>query len=247
MPLAMTQKMFFHAISKNVTGFFFPNLCVVCRGSLTNDKWLCGQCIEVLGRNHGKRDACPFCGQNRLVRLCACASGQRRPIEAVYSIFDFDDTIQCIVHEIKYRGQKRLAFDTGKEYVKFVPPLFFEGMDTVVSVPLHFFRMMKRGYNQAEYLARGFVRGTAMSLEYIQHALIRKRPTKTQTKLSRAMRQQNVRGAFMVSSRNRKRIEHKNIILVDDIVTTGATTQECATALLAAGCGKIRVLSLARD
>jgi ComF family protein len=214
---------------------------------LTNDKWLCGRCLETLRASHARRDACPLCGQNRSLRLCTCAFAWKYPYEAVYSIFDFDETIQGIVHEIKYRGQKRLALDMGRVYAKLVPPSFFEGMDTVVSVPLHFFRRMKRGYNQAEYLARGFVKGSAAPLEYFPRALIRKRPTKTQTRLSRKLRLQNVRGAFIVSPGKRKYFENKNIILVDDIVTTGATTGECANALLAAGCGKIRVLSLARD
>ncbi len=239
--------MLFHAISRNAAGLLFPNLCVVCRNVLTNDKWLCGRCVDALARNHEQRDACPLCGQNRSLRLCTCAIGWKYPFEAVYSIFDFDETIQGIIHEIKYRGQKRLALDMGRTCVGLVPPLFLEGMDAVVSVPLHFFRMMKRGYNQAEHLARGFVKGSAAPLEYLQHVLIRKRPTKTQTKLSRRTRQKNVQGAFVVSPRKRKIIENRNIILVDDIVTTGATTAECAIALLAAGCGKVRVLSLARD
>lgn len=235
------------AISKNVTGFFFPNLCIVCRNVLTKDKWLCGRCVEALCGNHAHRDACPLCGQNRSLRICTCATVWKHPFEAVYSIFDFDETIQNIVHEIKYRGQKRLAHDMGKDYVKLVPASFFEGMDTVVSVPLHFYRMMKRGYNQAEHLARGFVKGSAAPLQHLQHVLVRKRPTKSQTKLSRRARGQNVKGAFIVSPGKRNCIENKNIILVDDIVTTGATTGECASALISAGCGTIRVLSLARD
>jgi ComF family protein len=239
--------MVFQTISKNAMGLFFPNLCIVCRNVLTYDKWLCGPCAETLRVNNARRDACPLCGQNRSLRLCACASVWKNPYEAVYSIFDFDETVQGIVHEIKYRGQKRLAMDMGKAYVNLVPPSFFEGMDTVVSVPLHFFRMMKRGYNQAEHLARGFVKGSAVPLQHLQHVLVRKRPTKTQTRLSRRARRQNVKGAFVVSPGKRNCIENKNIILVDDIVTTGATTGECASALIAAGCGKVRVLSLARD
>lgn len=243
----MAQKMLFHTISRNAMGFFFPNLCIVCQNVLINDKWLCGQCLEALARNHTQRDACPLCGQNRSLRACACDSGQKRPFDAMYSIFDFDKTIQGIVHEIKYKGKRRLAQDMGKTCAKLLPPKFFEGMDAVVSVPLHFFRMMGRGYNQAEHLARGFVLGNGSHPEYIRHALIRKRPTKSQTKLTREIRQENVRGAFIVPLRKKKHIENKNIILVDDIITTGATTAECAIALRLAGCGKIRVLSLARD
>jgi ComF family protein len=120
-------------------------------------------------------------------------------------------------------------------------------MHAVVAVPLHFFRIMTRGYNQAEFLAKGFTAASASRLESIENALVRKRATKTQTRLSRSRRKRNVQGAFVVSPAKRRLIENKNIILVDDIITTGATTGECAAALLAAGSGIIRVLSLVRD
>jgi predicted amidophosphoribosyltransferase len=86
-----------------------------------------------------------------------------------------------------------------------------------------------------------------LTIEYFRNILVRKRPTKTQTKLSRKLRKQNVHGAFSISPEKKRLIENKNIILVDDIVTTGATTSECASTLIAAGAGKIRILSLVRD
>jgi ComF family protein len=239
--------MFFKTLHKNAAGFFFPNVCIACRNTLTNDRWLCAECIRRLEMNHARRDACPLCGQNRSNRLCSCSLASPHPFEAAYSIFDFDETIKMAVHEIKYKGQKRLAFDLGKTYGPIIPSAFFDEMQAIVAVPLHFFRMMKRGYNQAEHLARGFAEGSGSNITLCKDVLIRKRPTSTQTKLSRSKRKRNVQGAFIVSPRKKHLIENKTIVLVDDIITTGATIGECANALLAAGSGVIRVLSLVRD
>lgn len=227
-------------------GLLYPRICIVCQNNLTTDTWLCGSCIEKLALNHAGRDACPLCGQNRRVRRCTCEYHWQQPFEAAYSLFDFDDTIQSIVHEFKYGGIKRLAFDMGKTYAGLFPSQVFEGMDAITAVPLFFFRFLKRGYNQAEYFAKGLAAGVN-GVGYLPDILFRKRHTKTQTKLSRSRRLTNVAGAFTVFPGKKKLLWGKNIIIVDDIITTAATTAECARALMDAGCGKIRVLSLARD
>lgn len=231
----------------NIIDLAFPRICIVCREKLSTDKWLCAKCIENLENNSAYREACPLCGQNRQLRRCTCEYHWPQPFESIYSLFDFDDTIKAIVHEFKYGGKKRLAFDMGKAFGEAVPASFFEGMDAMVPVPLHFFRSLKRGYNQADHFARGLARCRKEGIAYMPDVLVRKRITKSQTKLSRSVRQANVAGAFAVSKRKKDRVSGKNIIIIDDIVTTAATTAECARALLSAGCGKIRVLSLARD
>jgi competence protein ComFC len=239
--------MFLYSAMKNAVGFFFPRLCVVCAEPLSDDAWLCDACIQKLALNHSERDACPRCSQNRRIRPCTCEYNWQFPFESIYSLFDFDDTVKGITHEFKYAGKKRLAFDLGKSCTQFVPRSFFEGMNAIVAVPLFFIRKMKRGYNQAEYYARGMAFELGQSPVYLPDILVRRRPTKTQTKLSRKRRQTNVQDAFIVPARKKKFVSDKNIIIVDDIVTTAATTRECALALLAAGCGKVKVLSLARD
>lgn len=240
-------KMFLSSIIKNAIGFVFPRLCIVCAEKLSDDKWLCDGCIKKLMDNHSNRDACPLCGQNRQIRQCTCQYNWQFPFDSICSVFDFDETVKGVTHEFKYAGKKRLAFDMGKTWAKCLPASLFEGMDAIVAVPLFFLRKMKRGYNQAEYFARGIAATLGQKPPYVTNVLIRKRPTKTQTKLSRKLRQTNVAGAFVVPARKKEIIRNKNILIVDDIVTTGATTRECALALLAAGCGKVKVLSLARD
>jgi competence protein ComFC len=239
--------LFLSSIAKNAVGFFFPRLCVVCTERLSNDKWLCDACLQTLADNHAGRDACGRCGQNRTIRQCTCEYNWPNPFESIFSIFDFDETVKAVAHEFKYGGMKRLAFDMGKSYSPLVPASFFEGMDAIVAVPLFFLRRMRRGYNQAEYFARGVAQVRGGTPLFLPDILVRKRPTKTQTKLSRQKRRTNVQGAFVVPKRKRGAVAGKNIIIVDDIVTTAATTRECCLALKSAGCGNVKVLSLARD
>jgi competence protein ComFC len=235
-----------HSIGNNAIDLVFPRICIVCRGKLTLDKWLCDSCLELLWNNNMKRDACPLCGQNRIFRKCTCEYNRQEPFESAFSIFDFDDTVKSIVHQFKYDGKKNLAYDMGKKYAGLIPDSFFEGMDAVVCVPLFFVRQMRRGYNQAEYFAKGIVHGRS-SIDYIPNVIVRKRHTGTQTKLSRTRRVKNVEGAFMIFNGKKKLLQNKNMIIVDDVITTAATVGECAKILLEAGCGKVRVLSLARD
>jgi ComF family protein len=169
------------------------------------------------------------------------------PYEKMYSLFDFDDTLKAIVHEFKYNGFKRLAFVIGKTYAPLMPPSFLDGIDMVTSVPLHFFRRIKRGYNQADFFAKGVIAGSGLNLKFHRDILTRKRATKTQTTLSRKDRKKNMAGAFALSAGKKDLVKGKSLVLVDDVVTTGATTAQCALALLEAGAKKVRVLSLARD
>jgi ComF family protein len=233
---------------RNAEGFLFPNLCVVCRNTcLEKSRWLCGQCASLLKQNHEGRDACPLCSQNRRAHPCACEYAWDFPFEKIFSLFDFDDTVKELAHAFKYGGFKRLAFDLGKTYAGFVPRDFLDGMEIIAPVPLHFLRALKRGYNQAEYFARGIAASGAGQCTLCTEALARRKATRTQTALSKEQRTKNLASAFCVPPKKAHFIKNKNVILVDDIVTTGATTGQCATALLDAGARRVRVLSFARD
>jgi competence protein ComFC len=242
------------SFSDNCTGFLFPRICIKCRNTAAEGTgiaaWLCGSCISSLGKNLDARAAgraCPYCAQNLLAGACGCETAALRPYDGMYSLFDFDDTLKTVVHEFKYNGFKRLAFIMGKTYADRIPSLFFEGMDMITTVPLHFFRRIKRGYNQVDFFAQGIVAGAGLSIPLVRGVLARKRPTKTQTNLSRGDRLNNVKGAFIARAAGKDFFKAKNVILVDDVVTTGATTGQCAAVLRRAGAKSVRVLSLARD
>ncbi|RME95222.1 MAG: ComF family protein [Verrucomicrobia bacterium] len=116
------------------------------------------------------------------------------------------------------------------------------GFDAIVPVPLHPLKLRERGFNQAERLARWLGRAAGVP---VQTGWVRRvRPTRTQTALDRDARQKNMRGAF--EPRNGVRLNGQRIVLVDDVLTTGATTSACAAALRRAGAGEIGVWTVAR-
>ncbi len=209
-------------------------------------EWFCQGCIEKLAKNSADRDACPRCSHNRKIKECSCDLAWDHYFEQAFSFFDFDETVQDIAHQVKYKGKKDLARYVGREYACLIPDTFIDGVDGVLCVPLHFLRKMNRGYNQADYLAQGVIRGISSDIPYMNKLLYRTRNTKTQTKLDKEQRQKNLANAFAVYPKKGDQIRGKKLILVDDVITTGATTDLCTKVLLDAGAEAVRVLSLAR-
>lgn len=150
------------------------------------------------------------------------------------------------MQHIKYFGKKNLAFYMGTLFSGCIPDSFFNESDYIVAVPLHWLRKQKRGYNQAEWFARGIIYGREKP-SLITSGLVRRKKTSTQVKLDRSARQKNVSGVFGCTENLKKIITNKSLLLVDDVVTTGATTSSCAETLLDGGCKNVKVLSLARD
>lgn len=115
--------------------------------------------------------------------------------------------------------------------------------DLIIPVPLHKARMRDRTYNQSEFIAMGI--NHILTAEVINDAVVRSRFTPTQTRLNKSERKVNVKGAFSVNPKYTVKLRGKNIILTDDVITTGATILECASALKNAGCGKLWICSAA--
>lgn len=231
---------------RNARDLFFPGLCIACRRPCARENpWLCDSCVSRLEQNHSSRDPCPRCAQDRRIAVCACEHAWDFPFERIVSLFDFDDVVKEIAHAFKYGGLSRLAFDMGRTFGNLVPADFFDGMDLVVPVPLHVFRRLSRGYNQAERFAAGVCASREGRPVLRASALQRRRATRTQTALSREGRLKNLAGAFCVPRPDL--VRDKGVVLVDDIITTGATTGRCSQALLDAGATRVRVLSMARD
>jgi ComF family protein len=236
------------SIVKNIRDFIYPSLCIICDNPLSDqDPWLCSSCIEKLRTNTDSRKACPRCGQNMTYHTCACEVAWDHPYQRVFSLFDYDDTVRSIVKQIKYQGKKSLAHHIGKLFATRIPDDFLYNADAMLAVPLYFMRKFDRGYNQAERFAHGIAAGMDNRIPLLNNVLLRTRHTRTQTKLDREKRKKNLAGAFAVNSSNFDKIKGKTLILIDDVVTTGATTGQCAETLLGAGASTVRVLSLARD
>ena len=150
------------------------------------------------------------------------------------------------MHQIKYQGKKQLARYMGSVCAPYLDKAVIDACSVVVPVPLHWLRRQKRGYNQAEWFARGLF--TEASSPKVHTGILRRlRRTKTQTKLDKSARRGNVAGAFGMTPQGAEIIKGKTIVLVDDVITTGATTVAAAATLLAGGCSGVTVVSFARD
>jgi len=165
-----------------------------------------------------------------------------RKILAVRSLSTFDDHYKKLIHRFKYDKKiplgKRLAQSLGQAVAQ---ERDFASCDLVIPVPLHRARHRERGFNQSEVLADGV--SQAINLPLAKEILKRKKNTKDQTYLNAQQRAENVRDAFVVAQP--KKINDKKVVLVDDVITTGATLNECARMLEKAGAKRIFAVTLA--
>jgi ComF family protein len=157
-------------------------------------------------------------------------------------MFEKDSPIQTLLHNMKYNKFFRNGIELGKKIAIYNNSRLSDwNLDLVIPVPLHRVKRAERGYNQAFYIGKGI--SELLNLELNSMILRRKKLTETQTMLHIAERKTNVSNAFEV--RIPKKTESKNILLVDDVITTGSTINECAKVLLNAGAEKIYAASIA--
>jgi competence protein ComFC len=164
-----------------------------------------------------------------------CRAGLRG-FDAAYSFGAYEGVLRQLIHLYKYAKVQPLARPLCALLARALPR--DEAFDAVVPVPLHWRRRLQRGFNQAYLLARGLSRATGIP---VLSALGRVRSTATQAGLSNRSRRQNVTRAFR--SRN---LSGKRILLIDDVMTTGATGAACALALKQAGARRVVLLTVAR-
>jgi len=188
--------------------------------------------------------------------LCAECRRQEYAFDLARSFGLYSGNLRAAILQLKFHRRERL----GRKLGELLCPLWssirapdLENPPILVPVPLHHHRQRQRGYNQAELLARGLAKGlahradgpaTAKTLRVESHCLRRLRPTLPQTGLDPRARRDNVRGVFAVASP--KRIYQRTVLLVDDVMTTGATLSACAEVLRRAGARRVLVLTLAR-
>lgn len=145
-----------------------------------------------------------------------------------YLYFKTDDNWRKMVHRLKYRGEWRLGLTFGELYgAELKSSGLYDDIDLVVPVPLHIMKYLKRKYNQSEYIAEGIAKELGVKVD--RRALRRRRNNPSQTRQHAADRWLNVDDLFAV--RNPERLENKHILLVDDVLTTGATLSSCLYAL----------------
>lgn len=208
--------------------FCYPAACASCETPLESapPSRLCAPCASALNRL-ADAGACARCAKPLASQDAPCPYCHGRgipPYERIVSLGVFDDPLKELIHRMKYRGRWPLAEMLADRLCEApAARALLESADVLVPVPLHFIRHLHRGYNQAEVLARRIGSRRHQRGKPIVEALRRTRHTETQTALhSIQKRQENVRGAFALK-RAARRLAGKHIVVIDDVMTTGAT------------------------
>ncbi|HEV8080971.1 MAG TPA: phosphoribosyltransferase family protein [Chitinophagaceae bacterium] len=211
------------AILSPLIHLFYPHVCAGCGSDLVNnDNLLCLKCINDLPHTNFAMHA-----NNPVEKIF----WGRLAITAAMSEFYFtkETLIQTLVHEFKYKGNKELGLYLGAMMGKsLLNSPRFSKIEALVPLPLFVDKEFKRGFNQATILCNGI--GEILNVPVIKNNVVRKRFTETQTKKHRTERWQNVEGSFEIN--NIKELKGKHILLVDDVITTGATLEACGAEIL---------------
>ena len=223
----------------DLLSLLFPQSCYACDGPMARgEKYICTKCSVKLPYTdvhvHGAT------AQNPLQRRF----WGKVPVRFAFAYLHFmpKGRVQRLLHKLKYRGAKELGEHLGQRHGSLLSEHHYPAQfDLVVPVPLHKYKLRRRGYNQAESFAKGLA--DAMQLPHKGDLIYRAVDTSTQTTKSRFDRWQNVEQVFQVPKP--ELVQGKRVLLVDDVMTTGATLEACAVALLAAGAAEVSVATIA--
>ena len=221
---------------KDIFHLFFPNICVCCKEQLLqNEVTLCLKCrfelpITDFTNEIGNKVERGFFG--------------RLPINFATSLFYYKTkgTSQQLIYQLKYKGQQDIGTFLGNwmgEELK--NSKRFPNIDCIVPVPLHQKKLKKRGYNQLTTF--GLSISEVIETPYVDTILVRKSKTETQTLKQRFDRWKNVQEIFYVNNPNF--FDNKHVLLIDDVITTGATLEACATQILKSNNVKISIATMA--
>jgi ComF family protein len=223
-----------------VLDFVFPPRCVSCE---TENAWLCQNCLNQISYILGP--ICQQCGlplPNEKVSICqSCDNKVLIAIDGIRAAAYFENTpIRQAIHSLKYYNHRAIVSILGQILAK-TYHRYGLGADVLVPVPLHPLRWQERGYNQSELLAQAL--GNLVNVPVETQTLQRIRHTEAQTKLGAEARQKNVADAFACQL---PKLARQNILLIDDVCTTGSTLDACAIALKQSGVRAVWGLTLAR-
>ncbi len=221
-----------------------PPRCLACGATVATPGSVCAGCWGVL--RFISAPMCAACGfpfdyDPGPGTLCGQCAHQPPAFGCARSVLRYDDGSRDLVIAFKHRDRTDAAPAFGAWMARAGGELL-DRADLLVPVPLHRLRLIQRRFNQSALLAHALA--ARSEVPCAPDALIRIRPTPSQGRLSRAARERNVQGAF--KARRAGEVDGRRVLLVDDVLTTGATVSACARALLRAGAESVDVLTLAR-
>ncbi len=228
----------------------YPRVCEVCKQNLRNitsiDKLVCAQCWSKI-----KRNVPPFCSscgrhldkKNISKNICPSCARAKLHFDRAFSPCMYEGAMRELIHNFKYKNKEHLGGVLSRLLTEFIKEysLPMKYMDIIVPIPLHAAKMREREFNQAHTL------GSFIAEEFNIHlspdVLCRHRNTRTQAELEPRHKLDNVKNCFSVN--NKMSVKNKNILLIDDVLTTGATSSEAARSLKESGANVVFVLALA--
>lgn len=219
----------------NITDFFFPKICII-----TNNKIKSSNSNEFIDDN-------VFESLERLKPEDILEIRKKVNSENFNSFLAFkkDNSVQTLIHHLKFKGFCRLGLFLGNYYGNEYMRAFrkIREYDIICPVPLHKTKLRERGYNQSEYLCKGI--NTVINITQTSDLILRIRHTKSQTNLKYFERLSNVKDAFRLNEKYKSSVTGKRILLVDDVITTGATMNEVIKVLREENVKEISALTIA--
>lgn len=224
--------------------FIYPPKCMACDNiiPLENERWICDKCRSLFKYIEG--NTCKICGiiLEKSKSKCVDCIERNNIFNTNKAIFIYEGIIQDIIHKFKYGKKPYLGKGLGVLMLNrlLLTPYIFKDINYIVPIPIHKNRMRNRGFNQSELLAKEISKG--LGLPMASNLIIRKKDTKPQSAFSPLGRKNNLKDAFVVNKKYN--LKNKNILLIDDIYTTGSTLNACCEVLYELGVNKVNATTL---
>ncbi len=238
-------------VSKNsfwvpLLDFLLPPRCANCGVLVTSMPTLCGTCWEGLTFINNpvcRRTGAPLPYDLGTETVSLNAMLRPPAYDQARAAMTYDATARLLIRKLKFNNRLDLAPLMASWLIR-IGAAILKDADFIHPVPLHWSRLLRRRYNHSAELARYLSKHANVPMHV--NVLKRVKRTRQQIGLTRAMRKKNLRGAFGVMAKNKPLVIDKHIVLIDDVLTTGATAEACARTLRRAGAAKVSVLTVAR-
>lgn len=248
---------------KKIFNFFleiiYPNKCISCKKIISNG-YFCLECwkkLRFISEPYCKVCGRPFCNSNHYGLICVDCLHTKHYYNRSLSVFVYNKTIAKSIFDFKFYRRTFLS----KIFAKFLLIKYREisknniinnidvkinnnNIDYIIPVPMHIKKLRQRRFNQSLLIVKDFSK--LVNIPYIQDLLIKQKNTVQQVKLNLKKRKTNLRSAFKLNEKYKSKILNKNILIIDDVFTTGTTVNECAKILKHHKVNKVFVLTLAR-
>lgn len=231
---------------QELQNLLYPPACFLCKERVDMFGYICASCWKKIDFiSHPMCEVCshPLPYAETGVTECAACIRQAPPYQKARVLFSYTEHSKTLIHQFKYKDKTHLAPHLAKWCLQAREDIL-EEIDLIAPVPLHRYRLIARRYNQSALLCSFLSK--EIEVEAKNDLLIRTRHTRPQSGLTRNQRKKNVQGVFTFNHRYLEEIQDKKILLIDDVITTGATIHACTKTLLKAGAKEVNVLALGK-